>query len=383
MLGHAAGDELLVQVARRLREAVREGDVCVRLGGDEFVVCCPDMDSLTQSSMLADRLLATVSEPFDIHGHEVLIGASIGIATARGDDPLSADQLLSNADVASYRAKRLGRGRVELFDEDLRRELAQGRRIARTAGRLLDEPRLPILCTPIAHLATNAIVGFDCEVDWEETGLHDGEAISRVVEEAGLSRALDLAMVRTLLAQLADWEREPPAEIVPGLGVVLTKTGALSSLFPELVRDMLARSRVGPSLCWIGIPESAVAHDLEAASRVVVALDKLGLGVALRDFGSAVSSLEQLRTLPTPTMTIAGPLVAALHTSYDDVSATLLGAIVKYARALGRIVVANGVEDAVHAARLHELGCEFGSGGAFGPTIPPAEVAGFLASRAV
>ncbi len=171
MLGHAAGDELLVQVAERLRSTVRDGDVCVRLGGDEFVVCCPDMESVTQSSMLADRLLARVSEPYDIHGHEVVIGASIGIATARGDDPLSADQLLSNADVAAYRAKRLGRGRVEMFDEDLRRQLAEGRRIARTVGRLLEEPRLPILCTPIAHLATHEIVGFDCAVDWETTGL--------------------------------------------------------------------------------------------------------------------------------------------------------------------------------------------------------------------
>jgi diguanylate cyclase (GGDEF)-like protein/PAS domain S-box-containing protein len=381
MLGHAAGDELLVQVAQRLRATVRDGDVCVRLGGDEFVVSCPDMDSVTQSSMLADRLLAGVSEPFDIHGHEVLIGASIGIATARGDDPLSADQLLSNADVACYRAKRLGRGRVEMFDEDLRRELAQGRRIARTVGRLLEEPKLPFLCTPIAHLATNEIVGFDCEVDWKKTGLHDGDAIVRVVEEAGLSRALDLAMVRTLLAQLAQWAHEPPGAIVPGLSVVLTPTGALSPVLPELVRDMLARSRVEPALCWLGIPEAAVAHDLEAASRVVVALDDLGVGVALRDFGSAVSSLEQLRNLPTPTITIAGPLVAALHTTYDEVSATLLGAIVKYAGALGRIVVANGVEDAVHAARLRELGCDFGSGAAFGPTMPPAQVADFLAGR--
>jgi diguanylate cyclase (GGDEF)-like protein/PAS domain S-box-containing protein len=378
MLGHAAGDDLLVQVAQRLRSTVRDGDICVRLGGDEFIVCCPDMDSVTQSSMLADRLLAHVSEPYDIHGHEVVIGASIGIATARGDDLLSADQVLSNADVAAYRAKRLGRGRVELYDEDLRRELAQGRRIARTVGRLLEEPRLPILCTPIANLDTNEIVGFDCAVDWEATGLHDGEAIDRVVEEAGLSRALDTAMVRTLLAQLAEWEREPWGPVIPGLGMVLTATGAVSPALPQLVRDMLARSRVSPSLCWIGIPESAVAHDFDAASRVVVALNELGLGVALRDFGSAVSSLEQLRTLPTPTLTMAGPLVAALRTTHDDVDAALLGAIVKYARALGRVVAANGVEDGVQAARLHELGCEFGSGAAFGPTIPPAQVQDFL-----
>jgi len=378
MLGHAAGDELLVQVAQRLRGAIRDGDVCVRLGGDEFVVCCADMDSVTQSSMVADRLLAHVSEPYDVHGHEVEIGASIGIATARGEDPLSADQLLSNADVAAYRAKRLGRGRVELFGEDLRRELAQDRRIARTVARLLEEPRLPILCTPIAHLTTNAIVGFDCVVDWESTDLYAGEAIPKVVEEAGLSRALDAAMVRTVLAQLGEWESDPPGPSIPGLSMVLTPTCASSPAFAQVVRDMLVRSRVSPALCWIGVPESAVAHDFDAASRVVVALDALGIGVALRDFGSAVSSLEQLRTLPAGTLTIAGPLVAALQGADDEVSAALLGAIVKYARSLGRVVVANGVENGVQAELLRELGCEFASGTAFGPSLAAAQVRDFL-----
>ncbi len=378
MLGHAAGDELLVHVAERLRGAVRDGDLCVRLGGDEFVVCCPDMDGVTPASTLADRLLATVSDPYDIHGHEVLIGASIGIASARGDDPLSADQLLSNADLATYRAKRLGRGRVELFDEGVRRQLAQGRRIARTVTRLLDEPRLPMLCTPIAQLSTGALMGFDCAVDWERAGLREGDAIEQVVEQAGIARALDVALVRTVVSQLAEWEAHPPGPIIPGLGITLTRSGALSPLFPGLVRDMLQRSNVTPTRCWIGVPEAAVAHDVDAASRGASALGELGLGVALRDFGSAVSSLQQLRTLPTPAITVAGPLVAAVNEAVDDVSGALLGAIVQYARALGRVVVATGVQSASHARRLHELGCDVGSGMAFGPTIRPDEVAEFL-----
>ncbi len=382
MLGHAAGDDLLVSVAERLRKALRESDVCVRLGGDEFVVCCADMESLSQSTVLADRLLAIVSEPYDIHGHEVLLGASIGIATAQGDDPLSADQLLSNADIASYRAKRRGRGRVEVFDDELRRKLAQGRRVSRSVARMLDAPRVPLLCTPIAVLDDHTIVGFDCTVDWSQGGLDDAEVIDHIVEEAGMSREVDVAVVRTLLAYLVEWQRELPGQAVPGLSTALTRAGALSPVLPELVRDMIGRSRVNPSLLWIGIPESAMAHDFHAASRVAAALDELKVGVALRDFGSAISSLEQLRTLPTPTMTVAGPLVAALHGEGDEVSATLLGAIVKYARALGRIVVANGVIDAEHAARLHDLGCAFGSGPAFGPTVAIADVPALLASRA-
>ncbi len=413
MLGHAAGDELLIQVGKRLRHALRGGDLCVRLGGDEFVVCCPELDdgnadpahtrTHTRTHMgaharalqLAERLLDALNEPYDVHGHELLVGASIGIAGASGDDPVSVDQLLSNADIAAYRAKRMGRGRIEMFDDELRRQLAQARRVARSVGRLLDQPRLPIRCSPLVHLRNGQIVGFDCTVDWEAAGVRESpETIERAVDEAGMSRAVDVAMVRTALAHIAEWERHPPAAIVPGLSITLTRAGALSPVLPELVRDMLVRSGVTPSLCWLGVPEAAVAHDLELASRVAAALDELGVGVALRDFGSAVSSLEQLRRLPAPTMTIAGPLVAAVRDAHgsaedagedpsegpaeDDASVALLGAIVRYARALGRVVVAFDVQDEAHARRLRDLGCDFGTGPAFGRSIRPDQVARFL-----
>ena len=400
MLGHAAGDALLVLVAGRLRDALRTEDLCVRIGGDEFVVCCAqplESDGTRETPaaeanalQLAERLLDALSEPYDVHGHEMLVGASIGIASASGEDPVSIDQLLSNADVAAYRAKRLGRGRVEMFDEKLRRQLARARRISRSVGRLLDQPRLPIMCSPLVQLASGAVVGFDCSVDWEAAGLReDVTTISRVVDEAGMARSLDVALVRTMIAQIEDWERRPPADIVPGLSTTLTRTGALSHVFPELVRDMLARSVVTPGLCWLGIPEAAVAHDLEAATRVVVALDEMGVGVGLRDFGSAVSSLEQLRRLPAPSLTIAGPLVAAVRDvggpddpgETGDARTALLAAIVKYARALGRVVVAIDVEDEVHARRLRNLGFEFGAGPAYGPSLRPEQVEDFLVGR--
>jgi EAL domain-containing protein (putative c-di-GMP-specific phosphodiesterase class I) len=274
----------------------------------------------------------------------------------------------------------------------LRRQLAEARRVARSVGRLLDQPRLPIVCAPLVHLADGRVVGFDCTVDWAAAGVRESpEAIAHAVDEAGMSRALDVAVVRTAFAQIADWQRRPPGVIVPGLSITLTRAGALSPLLPELVRDMLVRSDVAPELCWLGVPEAAVAHDLDVASKVVVALGDLGVGVALRDFGSAVSSLEQLRRLPAPTMTIAGPLVAAARDgaedhytsgpvvrSADEASTALLAAIVRYARALGRVVVAFDVRDSGHARRLRDLGCDFATGPAFGPPIRPDEVEEFL-----
>jgi diguanylate cyclase (GGDEF)-like protein/PAS domain S-box-containing protein len=384
MLGHAAGDELLVQVARRLVESTRDTDICVRLGGDEFVACCPDVDSLAVAATVAERLLGRISAPYDIHGHEVHISASIGIAHAQGDDPVSVEQMLANADIAAYRAKHLGKARVELFDDELRRTLAKSRRIARSVGRLLDHVQVPIQCAPIAELAHNTVIGFDCTVDWATADVREPlDVITQIVEETGMSRALDLAIVRTMLAQLSEWDRNPPAANLPGLGVRLTAAGAQSPLLPELVRDMISRTRAEPSRCWIGIPEAAVAQDLEATSQVATALEELGIGVALRDFGSAVSSLDQMRQLPAPTITIAGPLVEAVagDDGADRAAGTaLLAAIVQYAKALGRFVVAFGIQDLAHANRLRELGFDFGSGPAFGPSIPPDQVRDFLAA---
>jgi diguanylate cyclase (GGDEF)-like protein/PAS domain S-box-containing protein len=391
MLGHASGDDLLVQVADRLRGTLRGGDLCVRLGGDEFVVCCNGSDDAGRdarggvsgyAARIAERVLDALHQPYDIHGHEMVVGASIGIASSTGEDLISAEQLLSNADVAAYRAKRMGRGRTEIFDDELRRQLARTRRIGRSVGRLIDQPRLPLLCAPLAKLDDRSIVGFDCSVDWDTAGIHEEVAtIESVVEEAGMSRGLDVAVVRTVLAHLGDWELRPPGAIVPGLGITLTRAGALSSALPEIVRDLLARADVPAALCWLGIPEAAVAQDLEAATSVAEGLLDLGLGVGLRDFGSAVSSLEQLRLLPTPTMTIAGPLVAAARTACapGDASTALLAAIVAYARALGRVVVAIDLQDDDHVSRLRELGCTFGTGPAFGRAIRPDQVEAFLA----
>ena len=366
MLGHTAGDELLLQVAHRLRATVRAGDLCVRLAGDEFAVCCPDMDSVEQCTHLADRVLAAVQEPFDVHGHDLLISASIGIATAEGDDPVSGEQLLSNAGVAAYRAKRLGRGRIEVFDEKLRRRLAQGRRVVRAVGRIINEPRVPMLCTPVSRLSDGAIVGFDCGVDFASCGLQDGPGFDLVVGEAGMTEALDVAVIRTVLAHLAETDGV-------FMSVALRRGATPSPVLTELVHDMIVRSRVQPASCWIGIADSAVARDVVSAREVAESLRSLGVRVALRDFGSAMSSLEQLRQIPAHALTIAGSFVE----TGDDISFALLRALVDYAHAVGCVVVADGVRDAAEAARLLAAGCDLGIGPAFGPVVAAEDVRDF------
>jgi diguanylate cyclase (GGDEF)-like protein/PAS domain S-box-containing protein len=379
-LGHAVGDELLVQVADRLRQSVRASDVIVRLGGDEFVICCSQLDSPGAATDLADRVLELAGRPFIVQGHEVMIGASIGIAVARGDDPVSGEQLLSNADVAAYRAKRHGRGRVEVFDETLRRELAERRRVARVVSSLLELDVLPLVLGPIVHLADGRVVGYQCTVDWDRVGISDGEAAVQIAEETGMARAFDRMMLRTVLGQLRTWEQEIPARYMPGLCFGLTVSAVLAPEFLGEVQAALTEYGVHPARVWLGVPEAAMTLDTDRATHVADVLVDRGFGVALRDFGAGVQTLEQLRRLPATTVTLAAALVDALAAD-DDVGTALVTSVLRFTRALGRLSLATGIPTKAEAHHLAVMGCDFGSGPAFGPLLRPEDVSAFLSSR--
>ena len=186
-LGHGVGDDLLVQVAQRLRGCVRGSDVVVRLGGDEFVIYCAELQSAKVADELAARVLDVIAQPFVVEGHELSISASIGIATRR--PRRRTDQwravALERRCRGDPRAKRRGRARADIFDDDLRKELSERRRVVRTMTRLLEDDRLPIVLSPIVRLADRRVVAFDCELDWTRAGLHDADAAMRAFVETG------------------------------------------------------------------------------------------------------------------------------------------------------------------------------------------------------
>ncbi len=271
----------------------------------------------------------------------MLVGASIGIAGAVGEDPVSIDQLLSNADVAAYRAKRMGRGRVEMFDDELRRQLAKARRVAAAVSVACSTSRG---CRSCARRSCTSATAASSGSTARSTGRarasrEQPDTIARVLEEAGMSRALDVALVRTVLAQLADWERRPPAGDRPRPERhARPATGALSPLLPELVRDMLARSRRHPVTVLARCPGGRG----RARSRGRVA----GGGRARRPRRRGGAARLRLRGVVA--RTAAPPARAddddrgparrrrrAAANDDDDASTALLAAIVQYARGVG------------------------------------------------
>ena len=357
--------------------SVRDADVCVRLGGDEFVVCCIDVGSPADQSTLLGRAVARMRSP----NRTTCTVTKCSSARASASRPRTAktrssvDQLLSNADIASYRAKRLGRGRVEIFDDELRRRLARGpahraqrRPAARRAARCRSCARRSCISR------TESVVGFDCAVDWDARRT----STSRRRDRARRRRGGDVARRSTSRssARCSPSSRSGSgarrARSFPALQRRADPRRARSSpVLPEMVRDMLTRTRVDAVAVLARDPGSRGRARLRrrvAASSS--ALDELGVGVALRDFGSAVSSLEQLRRLPTPTMTRRPDRSSrrCTATTRTTATATLLAAIVQYARALGRIVVAFGVQDEAHTrAAARARAAASASVPAFGP----------------
>jgi diguanylate cyclase (GGDEF)-like protein/PAS domain S-box-containing protein len=367
-MGHAAGDELLTEVARRLRSAVREIDTPGRFGGDEFVVVCPDLADVRDVVMIAERIRQLLEEPFHIRGMPVFISASVGIAVA--DAETDAATLLGQADTAAYRAKDRGRNRYEIFDEDLRASVA--RRLETETGLryALAHDELCLVYQPIVEMSSGGIAGFEALVRWERDGqLHGPAEFLAVAEETGLIVPLGQQVLEQACHQIASWRRALPGVRLPRLSVNLS---ARQLAYPDLARDVrrtLAATGVHPEDLCLEITETVLMQDTPQASAVVNELRDLGLRLAIDDFGTGYSSLSYLRRLPVSAVKIDRSFTVGLGA--DDEGATIVASVISLAHALGMEIIAEGVETNEHVEALLALGCDQAQGYFFSRPVAP------------
>jgi diguanylate cyclase (GGDEF)-like protein len=367
-LGHAAGDELLTEVARRLRSAVRDIDTPGRFGGDEFVVVCPDLSEVRDVVAIAERVRQLLEEPFDVRGVQVFVGASIGIAVA--DSGTDAATLLGQADTAAYRAKDRGRNRYEIFDDDLRTSVA--RRLDTETGlrRALERDELRLVYQPIVEMSQGSVVGFEALVRWEREGKVIGpDEFLAVAEETGLIVPLGQQVLEKACRQLAEWRRVLPGARLPRLSVNLS---ARQLTQPELVHDVrrtLAATGVAASGLCLEITETVLMHDTPQVTTNLNGLRDLGVTLAIDDFGTGYSSLSYLRRLPVSAVKIDRSFTVGLGDDHD--TSTIVASVVGLAHALGMDVVAEGVETVEHVAALLGLGCDHGQGFFFSRPVSP------------
>jgi diguanylate cyclase (GGDEF)-like protein len=356
-LGHAAGDELLVTVAGRLDSCVRPGDTVARLGGDEFVVLLEEVDSPEEACRVAERVLEELRRPCTLHGHELIVTASVGIATGFE----GAAELVRNADVAMYRAKSTGKGRYEVFEPGMRDRIVERVTLERHLRRALERNELTLAYQPIVRLDTGEIVSVEALARWTdpELGVVPPNRFIPIAEEAGLILPLGSWVLRQAVRQAASW-RERLGDSAPTVNVNVSGIELEQSDVVARVRNTLAEAGLPPASLVVEITETVLMDDSEHVRSTLAGLRDLGVQIAVDDFGTGYSSLQFLSRFPIDVLKIPKPFVDDVDTPSG--SSALARAIIDLAENFSLRTVAEGIEQPGQAHTLRDLGCSWGQG---------------------
>jgi len=368
-LGHPAGDDLLMGVARRLRDALRPGDTVARLGGDEFVVVAEGVSSATHARILAERLGAIIAGAYEVAGTQLFTSASIGVGLGRAGD--TTEELLSDADAAMYLAKERGRGRVELFLPDLRTR-AESKLAAETALRsAVENQEFTLAFQPIVDLEVGCVVGAEALIRWQPQGqetIAPGEFIS-LAEETGLIVPIGAWVLSEACAQLRSWK-----DAFPKVPLTMSVNLSARQLTPDLLdalTKMLAVNSLEPDALTLEITESVLMADTDSALENLLGLKALGVRLAIDDFGTGYSSLSYLKRFPIDVLKVDRAFVAGLNADANDMA--IIAGILAMARGLRVDVVAEGVETADQLRALRLLSCPFAQGYHFARPLSTAD----------
>ena len=371
-LGHPIGDALLREVARRLGECVTEHDTVARLGGDEFAIVqfCSNCEPSVVSS-LASYVVERIAAPYEIEGHQLVIGVSIGISLAPedGKDP---DELLQKADLALYRAKADGRGTYRFFETGMDAR-AQARRLLERDLRLaLEHEEFEVYSQPIRDVEGDRVVAFEALARWNHglRGLIAPNNFIPVAEETGLIVPLGEIVLRKACFEAAGW----PADIA--VAVNLSPVQFKNPNLVSSVRAALDASGLSPDRLELEITESVLLQNSEATLAVLHELRGFGVRISLDDFGTGYSSLSYLRSFPFDKIKIDRSFVTDLATREDSMA--IVRAVTGLGKSLGIVTTAEGVETDTQFDLLRREGCTQAQGYLFSPPRPAADVAKML-----
>jgi diguanylate cyclase (GGDEF)-like protein/PAS domain S-box-containing protein len=368
-LGHETGDALLQLVAPRLASELRSADTLARLGGDEFVVLCDDVEDPAGPLRLAQRLVAMFEEPFELDGDELFVGASAGVAVAGpGATPRS---LLRDADAAMYQAKALGRGRCELFDDELRRQVLSRLRIETSLRNALPSGELRLVFQPIVDLYTGETLETEALLRWHsaEHGFVSPADFIPVAEDTGLIVPIGAWVLAEACRTAAAWRA---AGSTAGVSVNLSPRQLAQPDLVAHVEQVLADTGLEPRALTLEITESTLLGGGDRPLQALSDLKDLGIRLALDDFGTGYSSLAYLTRLPLDELKLDRAFIARLEPGSQETEVT--AAIMEMASAMHLQVVAEGVETPEHLEMLQALGCPLGQGFYFSRPLPPADL---------
>jgi diguanylate cyclase (GGDEF)-like protein len=379
VMGHLAGDELLCHVSRRFQASLREGDVIARTGGDEFAVLLAGVHAPEGVIATATRMLESLSVPFPLQHRAVNITASFGAAMVTGRDE-TGQQLLANADIAMYAAKRAGKGTVKIFEPSMHAQIQERVGLLEDLRRGVERDQFLLYYQPIISLRSDQIVGVEALLRWYHParGLLAPPAFLAAAEESGLIVPIGWKVLRAATADAARWQRVRGSDAPLFVNVNISVRQLESPDFVEEVTEALERSRLDPHQLVLEITETVMVGEPDIVSAKLSTLRELGVRVAIDDFGAGYSSLRYLTQLPIDMIKIDRSFIQLLDRDTED--GQLAVAICKIGRTLGFEVVGEGIETIKQLQRLRRMDCDYGQGYKIARPLPNDELEMFLIS---
>lgn len=360
--GHAAGDELLVEVARRLGEVVDASDLVARLGGDEFGCVVTSVADPEELAVLASQIARTINQPLQAIAGKLHAAATLGIARfpQDGADPV---ELLRSADIALYQGKRQGRATFRFFDPELDEALAHRAQLAGELRQALEDGHIQPFFMPLTLLSTGEIVGFEALARWVHPtrGIIGPDIFIPIAEDIGVINAVTEAMLAQACRTALTWPRETR------LSINVAPVQLKDPWFASRILSHLKRAGLDPSRLIVEVTESTIIQEFESASANLQSLQNSGVRIALDDFGKGYSSLSYLHKLKFNHIKIDSSFVMALQ---EGENRKIVAAVLGLGKALEMPVTAEGIETVLNAEELRDLGCEFGQGNLIGRPMP-------------
>jgi diguanylate cyclase (GGDEF)-like protein/PAS domain S-box-containing protein len=369
-LGHGAGDEILKEVAARLRDCVRGNDTVARLGGDEFSVVHLAINPAVEAQALCRRLIECFKTPFQVEGHELFIGVSIGVAIAPHDGT-DHERLLKNADIALYRAKQAGRATFRFFEQAMDSELQARKALEHDLRQALAKNQLEMHYQPLVTIKGEDSIGVEALMRWRHPtrGIVPPMEFIPIAEETGLIIAIGEWALRQACTDAVAW---PRLRVAVNLSPVQFKHHELV----EMIKQVLAETRLDPARLELEITESVLLYDTSGALKVLSALKMLGIRIAMDDFGTGYSSLGYLNSFPFDKIKIDRSFIAELNGK--EKANAIVKSVIGLGQSLEMVTTAEGVETLEQLKFLAEEGCEQVQGYYFGRPVPAQELVALI-----